>query len=81
MRILALIVICGGQGTAKCRQHAKVDAATSASGGPCVQTKKVTGMCIDLGVNPNKSTRVDLGIRSQVGLILLGAVDPPSNLK
>ena len=35
---------------------------------------------VDLGVDPNKSTPVDLGIRSRVGSILLGAVDPPSNL-
>ena len=38
-------------------------------------------LCLDLGVDPNKSTPVDLGIRSRVGSILLGAVDPPSNLK
>ena len=36
---------------------------------------------LDLGVDPNKSTPVDLGIRSRVGSILLGTVDPPSNLK
>ena len=33
-------------------------------------------MWIDLGVDRSKSTRVDMGIRSRVGSILLGAVDP-----
>ena len=44
-------------------------------------TDTVHGERIDLGVEPNKSTTVDLGIRSRVGSILLGAVDQPSNLK
>ena len=35
----------------------------------------------DLGVDPNKSTWVNFGIRSPVRLILLDAVDPMSNLK
>ena len=36
---------------------------------------------LDLGVDPDKSTPVDLRIWSRVGSILLGAVDRPSNLK
>ena len=31
----------------------------------------------DLGVDPNKLTGVNLGMRSWVGSIFLGAVDPP----
>jgi len=37
-------------------------------------------MYIDLGVDPNKSTGVDLDIQSWVGSFMLGVVDPPSNL-
>ena len=36
---------------------------------------------LDLGVDPNKATGVDLGILSRVGSILLGAVDPLSIVK
>ena len=35
---------------------------------------------VDLGVDPNKSTGVDLDIQSWAGSFMLGAVDPPSNL-
>jgi len=31
---------------------------------------------LDLGVDSNKSTPVDLGVSSRVGSIVLGAVDP-----
>ena len=36
---------------------------------------------IDLGVDPNKSTWVDLRISSRVGSVLPGAVDSKSNLE
>ena len=32
---------------------------------------------VDLGVDPNKSTGVDLGLPSRVELVYLAAVDPP----
>ena len=40
-----------------------------------LDTATVLTVVVDLGVNPDKSTPVDLGIRSRVGSILLGAVE------
>jgi len=37
-------------------------------------------MQVDLGVDPQKSTGVNLGISSQVGLLCLSSADPMLNL-
>ena len=44
--------------------------------------KKHFGGCIsvDVGVDANKSTWVDLGTSSRIGSVLLHTVDPPSNV-
>src|SRR6218665_3778159 len=50
----------------------------------CISTRipcqRRTGM-LDLGVDPNKSTWVDLRTSSRVGSVLPGAVDSKSNLE
>ena len=43
--------------------------------------KQVAYMWLDLRVDSNKSTPVDLGVSSRVGSIALGAVDPSVEFK
>ena len=38
-------------------------------------------LCVNVLVYPNKPTLVDLGNSSRVGAVLLGTVDPPSNVQ
>ena len=38
-------------------------------------------LLLDVGVDPKKSTGVDLGTSSRVESVTFGAVDPPSNVK
>ena len=47
---------------------------------PIVTTGGHKNISLDLGVDPSKSTGVDLGLPSRVELVYLAAVDPPSIL-